>query len=146
MITLFIKPCVMEQALSFKLDKESFSVHDILDKGNEDNHVQRLIRVVTLIDPSVEINSPYEEDLVLPQDDWVIYSSAVLNITFEFVQNKLCYISFLSDTFGPVGFSENDERLVIREKEIDNKSFVVFISKACLEKDLLPNRYIPLLY
>lgn len=136
----------MEQPLIFKLDKESFSVYEILDKGIEDNHVQRLIRVVTSIDPGVEIDSPYEEDFVLPQDDWVIYSSEVLNITFEFVQNKLCYISFLSDTFGPIGFEKDDDRLEIRQKEIDNANYVVFISKACIDNDLLPNRYVPLLY
>lgn len=89
----------MEQPLSFSIKNETFSVHELLDGDLIDFNIQRLLNALKLNDKSFEEYEPCAEDIFIPQDEWLCYASDVLGITFEFVQKRLCYISFSCGLF-----------------------------------------------
>ena len=135
----------MENSLNFNIGKEEFSVIDLIDGRIDDVEVQRLIKAVKSKDDSYLVEEPILEDIVLPQDNWSCHMVDNIGVTFEFVCDELCYITFESEKFR---FSETKyglKNILICNKAWLGKKYSVFYSKKCKQKGMFPNRYVPVL-
>ena len=139
----------MENSLNFKIGNESFSILKLIDSSRFDSEADRLIKMFENNVKDCMNNEPFKEDLIGPCDNWSNYASESLGISFEFIEDQFCYISFnlklnpsmiitfLKDVRIIVG-------LIINEK--DQVTNVSFGSKTLIyEEELYPSRWSPIL-
>lgn len=134
----------MENDLEFKINQETFSIISLIERKVDDSELVRLINTIASSDPDYIIHSPFPEDITSPRDNWKTYESDNLGISFEIIENTLCYISFHSNWNDLSKMrSFKNEKLIVGEiqNEQGQTTTISFGSKSLIiDKGLYPNR------
>lgn len=122
--------------IHFKLDE--------LFRSNRDSKViQKLIIQCENNFNDFTIYEPLEEDIHDPYDNWACYGSESNRFYFEFLSEEMCYIAYDPDSFQSHIY-QND-CFTSRIIKYDEHWLRVLLSSKHLERNALPNRYIPFL-
>lgn len=134
----------MENTLHFCIRQEAFSIVSLIDKNIADPEIQRLIQAVSKIDQKLKVYEPFAAAIRTPDDHWKCYVSENLGLTFEFIENTLCYISFESNWQEIIKIGDlNDIHVIVGiiQNEQGQITTISFGSKSLIiGKGLYPNR------
>lgn len=134
----------MNNQITFKIKNELFSVLSLIDKNINDDEIIRFIETTIKLDGKCNIEQPRTEDISAPHDNWLCYYSDKLGITFEFIENTLCYITFDKNWKKIIKMDNlKDDKLIIGiiQNEQGQTNYISFASKSLIiDKGLYPNR------
>lgn len=136
----------MHHPHSFEIDKQRFLITELIDKRSTHPEILRLRAVVKENDNSYTVNEPIPEDIVVKNDNWSCHCADELGITFEFMEDKLCYIFFDKEKFHFSGLKKEYDNLLVIENECEKSGIIAFLSKMSVKNNSLPNRFLPFLY
>ena len=133
----------------FELFGHTFSIGELIDAKRNDSIVARLIEVVSQNDASYILHEPLAEDIVNSKDRWSCHIAEEAGITFEFSNERLCYIAL---RFSPEELQVSpilhisDEIINIIVDINEHYTEYAFGSvKILSNEDLIPNRWSPIM-